>query len=409
MVKRTSKKKRQKQLEWDTRFKWGIGLLLLGLVFIVGSNFPRLSLRSPWLSLTQRLERVEEISAQELKERMEDKDFALINVHVPYEGEIERTDNFIEYDSMVARAKLLPKDKNAAIVLYCQTGRMSEEAGRTLKQMGYTNVVHLKGGMEAWERAGGEILDLSSLTNEVLPKEGFEFPISWGEMGPRLIEIGVIDLDEFEEATKLTSEERDILTKGSTEKIKINSDNSHFMVNLLWALGLAQKSLAYSEGPMGAEYKDEAGNFASTGGWTLGRAEATTYLGRYDLVPLTSEQQEKVKEIAENVYRPCCGNSTFFPDCNHGMAALGAIEMVAAAGMSEEEIFKNILALNSFWFPDTYLSVATYFERQGTQWADVDAKMALGPDYSSAQGAANIYQKVGSLPYSGAQGGSCGA
>jgi hypothetical protein len=49
-----------------------------------------------------------------------------------------------------------------------------------------------------------------------------------------------------------------------------------------------------------------------------------------DLIKLTPEQQKKVGEIAQNVYRPS-GNSTWFPDCNHGMAALAAIELMVAA------------------------------------------------------------------------------
>ena len=30
-------------------------------------------------------------------------------------------------------------------------------------------------------------------------------------------------------------------------------------------------------------------------------------------------------KIAKGIYRPCCNNSTYFPDCNHGMAMLGLL------------------------------------------------------------------------------------
>ncbi|MEK7112959.1 MAG: hypothetical protein AAB875_06635, partial [Patescibacteria group bacterium] len=162
------------------------------------------------------------------------------------------------------------------------------------------------------------------------------------------------------------------------------------------------------EGPLGQEYKEDAGNFASTGGWTLAKEDALNYLNKFDLTPLTTEQQSRVAEIAKNVYRPCCGNSTWFPDCNHGMAALAAIELLVSKGYSDSEVYKEILKLNSFWFPETYLTLAVYFQEKGTPWSRVDAKEALGEAYSSAQGAARIYEEVGPLP-SEIVGGSCGA
>jgi len=45
-------------------------------------------------------------------------------------------------------------DKNAPIVLYCAGGTRSLLAGRTLKEMGYTNVVSMSGGFGGWKGAG---------------------------------------------------------------------------------------------------------------------------------------------------------------------------------------------------------------------------------------------------------------
>lgn len=342
---------------------------------------------------------VEEIDPISLAKKLENKNFTFINVHTPYEGEIERTDLFIPYDEIVANRDRLPKDKNAPIVVYCKTGRMSKIASSTIKSLGYKKVVHLKGGMDAWKEAGFDVLDLSKLSDKVLPEEGFLLPISWMDIGPKLVEIGVIDLKKFEKILKLTPEQKEIFEKGKDIPIKIDSGNSQFVVDVLWALGLAQKSKVYEDGPMGKEYKDERGNFASTGGWTLGKEDPLFYLNRFDIIPLTEKQQEKVKEIAKNVYRPCCGNSTFFPDCNHGMAALAAIELMVSAGIPEDEIYKNLLKLNSFWFPDSYLVIATYFERQKKDWALIDAKEVLGDKYSSAKGIQEVFGKVGPLPY----------
>jgi len=352
----------------------------------------------------------EKINASELKEELKNKDFTFINVHTPYEGEIPGTDTFIEYDSFVATKTQLPKDKNAEIILYCRTGKMSTEALLTLKKLGYTNVKHLEGGMEAWEKEGEITLDLSGLPGKVLPEGGFTLPISWGDIGPRLVALGVIDADKFESGVRPTEEQKKILKEGGDIPISIDIKNGQFVVDMLWALGLAQKSIVYSEGPLGKEYAGQQGNFASTGGWSLAKGDAVNYLNGFDLIPLTTDEQVRVGEIAKQVFRPCCGNSTWFPDCNHGMAALAAIELlVSKGGLSDEEIYKEVLKLNSFWFPDTYLTTATYFARQGIDWEDVSAKEILGEAYSSARGAADVYAKVGPLPFAGGAGGSCGA
>lgn len=45
-------------------------------------------------------------------------------------------------------------DKQAAIVLYCGGGYRSALAADALRQMGYTNVVSMDGGIRAWREAG---------------------------------------------------------------------------------------------------------------------------------------------------------------------------------------------------------------------------------------------------------------
>jgi rhodanese-related sulfurtransferase len=90
-------------------------------------------------------------------DRMQNDDAVVINVHIPYEGELERTDAFIPYDKIMADDRL-PKDKSQEILLYCRSGRMSEEAGAELNKAGYTKVAHLEGGMKAWEAAGRPLI-----------------------------------------------------------------------------------------------------------------------------------------------------------------------------------------------------------------------------------------------------------
>ena len=98
------------------------------------------------------------ISAAELSSMLQNKNFVLINVHVPFEDEIPGTDAHIPYNEIKQRADQLPADKNARIVVYCRSGPMSAIASKTLVEMGYTNVFDVQGGMGAWQAAGYELL-----------------------------------------------------------------------------------------------------------------------------------------------------------------------------------------------------------------------------------------------------------
>ncbi|MDO8498919.1 MAG: hypothetical protein Q7S44_03985 [bacterium] len=250
------------------------------------------------------------------------------------------------------------------------------------------------------------------LKQQVLPAKGYTTTIPWKNLGKQLVDIGAIDKQKYVEIFTSSGngkEEMKYLEGESMDKMMINEGNSRFMVNTLWALGLVNKSKVLDEGPMMQQGRDKVGNFASTGGWTLGSKGAMELYSSQEIIPLTSEQQDLVKKIAENVFRSCCGNSTAFPDCNHGMAALGYIEWAVYNGLSEKQIYKDLLSFNSFWFPQNYVEMAMYFEKQGTKWKDVDPKVALSLDYSSLQGAQRIKQAVQNVPGIQSQGGGCGA
>ncbi len=93
------------------------------------------------------------LSPTELRNMKDKQDFPLVNVHIPFEGNIPGTDLSIPYNEIDQNLAQLPA-KDEKILLYCRSGSMSDQASETLVELGYTNVWDLGGGMIAWQEAG---------------------------------------------------------------------------------------------------------------------------------------------------------------------------------------------------------------------------------------------------------------
>ncbi len=258
--------------------------------------------------------------------------------------------------------------------------------------------------------------ELIALYDQVNPKEGYALPISYGDLGPQLIENGVINYDAFAAVQKnaadpLSAEQTEVLKNGSDKEITINAQNAHFLLNFFWAVGLVNKNRILTEGPMIQNSAGQYERFASTGGWTISAKPITDLYASTDLIPLTTEQQQRVEEVAAAIYRPCCNNPTLFPDCNHGMAMLGLLELMASQGANTDQMFEAAKYVNAYWFPQQTMEAALYLKtNQNVAFAEADARMVVGQIVSSASGAQIVHadlQAKGLLKQAPNQGGSC--
>jgi len=259
--------------------------------------------------------------------------------------------------------------------------------------------------------------DLDALFEEVNPSAGVELPVRYGGFAPELIAAGVIDYAQFvklyqEIGAPLSEQQIAILKEGIDAPVIMSKENQHFLLNLFWALGLVNKNKILTEGPMMRKGRNQVVNYASTGGWTLASKPVSELYASLPILALTSEQQERLEEVAAGVYRPCCDNPTHFPDCNHGMAMLGLLELMASQGASVDEMFAAAKTVNAFWFPQQALEVAVLFkETENVEFSQAEARQVVGQPLFSGSGFQVVHQwlaqngKLGQVPEGG---GSCG-
>ena len=222
---------------------------------------------------------------------------------------------------------------------------------------------------------------------DVVPEKGIDTGVRFGDAIQRLITAGALDPERLRglEEYGLPSWVERLLAAPSWEPIVFSRDRAPYLVNLLWPIGLANRAAFNRDSPINGI---SLPSYASTGGWTLGRARnGYVYFDSVAAVPMTPRQAALALEIARNTFRPCCDNSTFFQDCNHGSALLGLIELAASQGADADRIYRIALAANSYWFPEVYAKIALCYRYfGGIRWRDAPARRMLGAAYSSLDG-----------------------
>lgn len=242
-----------------------------------------------------------------------------------------------------------------------------------------------------------------SLFNQTAPEEGVVLPARWGDVGPKLLSSGVmdyglLDISMRKSGRPLSAGQERIVREGSGENVTITRENRVFVLSMFWALGLANENPVITAGPLSNTPDVPRDRFASTGGWGLSRRNVNDLVSSARIITLSPRQQEIVESVAKKTYRPCCDNPTYFPDCNHGMAALGLAELLASQNASEEQVMRAVLYANAYWFPQNYLDIAEYFRERGNGWRDVNASAVLGAEYSSASGYERIRKSLREKP-----------
>ncbi len=124
-------------------------ILVLIVIFLIGCKNTAVENKG-----TASLGSYKNMTTDELDIQLKNKDFALVDVHIPEQLHIKGTDVFIPYDEIENQLDKLPSDKNSKIVLYCRTGRMSQIAAQKLADKGYTNIYNVLGGKVDWDKKG---------------------------------------------------------------------------------------------------------------------------------------------------------------------------------------------------------------------------------------------------------------
>ena len=102
-------------------------------------------------------QRIAECSVAEVKAKLDrGESFHFIDVREDHEYAKDRAKGARHLGRGIIERDIesLISDRRAEIVLYCGGGFRSALAADNLRQMGYTNVISMDGGIRAWREAG---------------------------------------------------------------------------------------------------------------------------------------------------------------------------------------------------------------------------------------------------------------
>lgn len=107
-------------------------------------------------------QQVENLNPEQVASEVEGGDALLVDIREPQEREAAAIPGAISAPRGMLEFYADPSlpyhreefDRERRIILHCASGGRSALAAKTLKEMGYTNVAHLDGGLKAWQESG---------------------------------------------------------------------------------------------------------------------------------------------------------------------------------------------------------------------------------------------------------------
>ncbi len=255
-------------------------------------------------------------------------------------------------------------------------------------------------------------INFKAIATEIIPNNSVVLDAHWGHWVKMLISTNALNESILKLALnasgeQLTPYEINILNGTSNANIILNQSNNEFVLIVMWSLGINNNNSVINNGKL-THYGGSPYNLASTGGYSpLG----TLQLGKLNLISMNPAEQSMVWAITNEVYRPCCDNPTSFPDCNHGAASLGLIELMASQGANKAAILNSLEAFNEFNFPGQYYDDAIFFAAHGVKFSNVAPETLLDYNFSSFTGYSNVQKylnKYNLLPLSKGNISGCG-
>ncbi len=108
--------------------------------------------------LKQVTDHLKVIQPESLKALIEEGKANLIDVREPAEYAAQHIPGAVLVPLSQFDPAQIPDHPDQTIILYCRGGHRSTMAAQKLLTAGYSNVMHLAGGIEAWKAEGFDIL-----------------------------------------------------------------------------------------------------------------------------------------------------------------------------------------------------------------------------------------------------------
>ena len=96
--------------------------------------------------------RVKQITAEDAKPFVEEQNALLVDLRKSKDYAISHVDGAILSRISEVQEVVDGSDKDRPIICYCYKGFSSRMAVKKLKKAGFTNVLNLKGGYDAWKK-----------------------------------------------------------------------------------------------------------------------------------------------------------------------------------------------------------------------------------------------------------------